>query len=392
MSAVVSVDCKEVRTALAGLKPLWGGKSGGAWKRGVVLIVTERRARLFSTDLDVFASVHLRSAQCDGTDNVRCALDTAGIRTLLGVLPKKGIARLDLVATLPLPEGSPEVATSAFNLQACGAKIVGMLGGDAIVEVSTRPMPTGETATVGVFNGIAVEAIQTVRCVCSADPTRYVLNGILFEADGSVVATDGHRLHKLASTITHDTAPIVPALLWDVAAGLMGDGFHMQTVVRPSTGESPDGIHKATPSYFVTCNGPRVDVWGRGIDGRFPDYRQVVPQDGSNPSKVDVDAATLAAVLRKHLAIHVNDRCPTVRVHVNGGLALDSQSPDTGTLQDIVEGHREGPDSAVFGVNAAYLLKSVECVGKGTLAVGDPLCPMTINNRNLQCVIMPVRI
>jgi len=127
---------------------------------------------------------------------------------------------------------------------------------------------------VGAFKAVALAAAQ--------QDIRYYLNGMLIEQakDGLyLVATDGHRMH--AMRVRQDVVLPVGAqvIVPNDAIAKVKPNRHMATLVV----ELADDLRSGTFAYF----GDRF-TWAAG-DGRFPDWRRVLPRE----AKLDGVGASL---------------------------------------------------------------------------------------------------
>lgn len=150
---------------------------------------------------------------------------------------------------------------------------------------------------------IPAPTLRAVSLARALKDVRYYLNAMLVEATGStarLVATDGYRLH-LADIDLPDPVPapvsvIVPRVLIDWAlkqAGRKVAAVELTITPRPPVNDKP-----VTPRLTVTVAG--TTMTDNAVDGRFPDYAQVIPHETSgepgqyNPRYV-LDAYTACA-------------------------------------------------------------------------------------------------
>src|SRR6187549_1677103 len=111
---------------------------------------------------------------------------------------------------------------------------------------------------------------RTLFSVCN-DETRFHLNGVLFESNGSkarMVSTDGHRLSKVERTL-----PGGPQL----TAGVIIPKKGVLEIKRVLDGASSCKLAVKTPYVFLQADDLVLAV--KLIDAQFPPYEQVVPKD-----------------------------------------------------------------------------------------------------------------
>ena len=122
---------------------------------------------------------------------------------------------------------------------------------------------------------LSIRALRAVLVAVSTEETRYYLNGINLEftPDGVVMAaTDGHRMIVLrqpygehGATAAHASV-IVPRDLVAKLKANKRDGDAMTTLTIGDDGR-------------LTFEHAGESFGGSRIDGTFPDYRRIVPQD-----------------------------------------------------------------------------------------------------------------
>lgn len=140
------------------------------------------------------------------------------------------------------------------------------------------------------------------------DTLRPQMNGVFFDYQTSglsIVASDGR---KLACTRLFDTPAeqtnsfIFPKKPANILKGILQkeDG---ETVIR----FSQRNAILSTATYIMTC---------RLIEGKFPNYNSVIPQN--NPNLMTVNRAALVSALRRIL-IFSNVGSPLVKLHIEPG-------------------------------------------------------------------------
>ena len=185
-----------------------------------------------------------------------------------------------LKAALMVQELSPDIID--INL-GCPAKTVANRGAGvglmrtplkSIRVVPSAPSSIEMLSTMpGLLPGVSTmrEMIdRTLFSVCN-DETRFHLNGVFFESDGSkvrMVSTDGHRLSKVERTIAN--GPKLSAGVIIPKKGLL----EMKKVLE--TGAACKLAIK-TPHLFLVQEDIALAV--KLIDAQFPPYEQVIPKD-----------------------------------------------------------------------------------------------------------------
>ena len=179
--------------------------------------------------------------------------------------------------------------------------------------------PVSDFATsIVIPNLILAENINRSVFATAQDELRPVMNGIYFDltADGlAVVASDGHKLvrNKVFTIKSEQPAAFIlpkkPANLLRNLLGKDGGDVIIRFDERNAEINYGDGI--------LQC---------RLIEGRFPNYNSVIPQN--NPNELRVDRLGLLAALRR-VQPFANDSSNLIRFHVEGvTLQLDAEDYD----------------------------------------------------------------
>ena len=215
--------------------------------------------------------------------------------------------------------------------------------------------PMSEFAkTIVLPNAILAENINRSIFATAQDELRPVMNGIYFDLTTdylAVVASDGHKLvrNKIFSIKSDEpSAFILPKKPANLLKGLLGkDGsdVEIQFDDRNAKINYGDGV--------LLC---------RLIEGRYPNYNAVIPQN--NPNEVRLDRLALLAALRR-VQPFANDSSNLVRFHVEGSsFQLDAEDYDfskTATERMTCE-YNGTPMSIGFKGNAFIeILGNIEC-------------------------------
>ena len=172
--------------------------------------------------------------------------------------------------------------------------------------------------TIVIPNAILAENINRSIFATAQDELRPVMNGIYFDMTPdclAVVASDGHKLvrNKIFSVKSEQPAAFIlpkkPANLLKNLLGKDGDDVIIRFDERNAEITFGDGV--------IQC---------RLIEGRYPNYNSVIPQN--NPNELRVDRLALLAALRR-VQPFANDSSNLIRFHVESGtLQLDAEDYD----------------------------------------------------------------
>jgi DNA polymerase III subunit beta len=233
--------------------------------------------------------------------------------------------------------------------------------------------------------------IERTQFAISTEETRYYLNGIYLhavESEGEprlrAVATDGHRLARAE----------IPAP--DGSAGMPGIIVPRKTVgeLQKLLGESEGEIAVELSETKIRFTLGEVVLTSKLIDGTFPDYQRVIPQN--NEKTLTLDRESFSAAVDRVSTIS-SERGRAVKLALSDGqLTLTVNSPDAGTATEELPVGYEAGDLEI-GFNARYLLDIAGQLGgeETVFMLADPGSPTLIRDRGDEgtlYVLMPMRV
>ena len=176
----------------------------------------------------------------------------------------------------------------------------------------------GNASTIVISNQLLNENINRSIFATASDELRPVMNGIYFDLTAdclAVVASDGHKLvRNRIYTIKSDqpAAFILPKKPAALLKNLLGKDAGDVTIRFDE--------RNAEISFGDTV------IQCRLIEGRYPNYNSVIPQN--NPNELRIDRNGLLAALRR-VQPFANDSSNLIRFHVEGStLQLDAEDYD----------------------------------------------------------------
>ena len=183
------------------------------------------------------------------------------------------------------------------------------------------PQPQGisfNANEITISNSLLSENINRTLFATAQDELRPVMNGIYFDLTPdclAIVASDGHKLvrNKILNIKSEQPAAFIlpkkPASLLKNLLGKDGGDVSIKFDERNAVINYGDGE--------LIC---------RLIEGRYPNYNSVIPQN--NPNQLTIDRQGLLAALRR-VQPFANDSSNLIRFHVEGGtLQLDAEDYD----------------------------------------------------------------
>ncbi|MFZ7109222.1 DNA polymerase III subunit beta [Avibacterium avium] len=215
---------------------------------------------------------------------------------------------------------------------------------------------------------------------------RYFLNGMKFETEGNLlrtVATDGHRLAVCTIPLEQD--------------------LQLHSVIVPRKGvlelarllESNDQPARVQ----IGTNNLRIDLGhiiftSKLIDGRFPDYRRVLPRNAQRIMTGEWESLKQAFA---RAAILSNDKVRTVRLQLaENQLTITATNTEQEQAEEIIDINYSGEEMEV-GFNVSYLLdvlNALKCKQvRMRLTDASSSCLIEdVDDNSAEYVIMPMRL
>ena len=245
-----------------------------------------------------------------------------------------------------------------------------------------------EDLRITVAEGALKRLIELTQFAMAHQDVRYYLNGLLLDIGHGVlraVATDGHRLAIAEMATETGDAPrqvIVPRKGISELARLLGSGDEEVTI--------------ALGANAVQVTLPEVRLTSKLIDGKFPDYRRVVPKEEDSDKTVVVDRELLRQSLSR-AAILSNDKYRAIRLCLEPNvLRVVANNPEQEEAEDEVEVAYEG-DALEIGFNVSYLIDALTALPgeEAVVQLGDSSSSCLITPKgdgDCQYVVMPMRL
>ena len=233
--------------------------------------------------------------------------------------------------------------------------------------------------------------IDRTQFAISTEETRYYLNGIYLHAAGTPkaatlrgVATDGHRLAQL-DLVQPKGAEGMPGVI--VPRKTVGE---VQRLIEDTEAEMTIELSQAKIRFTIG----NVVLTSKLIDGTFPDYGRVIPQN--NDKELVVDKKDFENAVDRVSTIS-SERGRAVKLSLSAGkLVLSVTNPDSGSATEELE-VEYASDALDIGFNSRYLLDiAAQIEGDvATLRLADPGSPTLVQDRDDKSalyVLMPMRV
>ncbi len=334
----------------------------------VLLRCQQGRLSLTGTDLELEL---IAALPVDGTDEGEITLPARKLLDICRALPEGADIRLEVDGE----KARIRSGRSRFTLATLPAsEFPSVEGGEAVSRFS---LPREAMKRL----------IDRTQFAMAQQDVRYYLNGLMLELDGRqvrAVATDGHRLSlsemEADTGVAEARQVIVPRKGISELAKLMADG----------EGEAV---------FELGSNHMRVELDGvifttKLIDGKFPDYRRVIPEKGGAEVVCDRELLRQAFVRASVLS---NEKYRGMRIRLEENLLTATvHNPEQEEAEEELEVQYGGPPMEI-GFNVAYFLDVLNVIPgeEVVIALRDANTGCLVTQKDdLSCqyVIMPMRL
>ncbi|MCE9688083.1 DNA polymerase III subunit beta [Shewanella sp. AS16] len=193
--------------------------------------------------------------------------------------------------------------------------------------------------------GTLKSIIDSTQFSMANQDVRYYLNGLLFETEANVlraIATDGHRLamsHRVIDANLPEKQVIVPR------KGVM-------EMARLLEAEDQD-IGIAIGENAIRATTANAVFTSKLVDGRFPDYRRVLPKGGD---KIVIASRHQLKQALTRASILSNEKFRGVRIQLeNNLLKITANNPEQEEAEEIIDVEYAAAPLEI-GFNVSYLL------------------------------------
>jgi len=250
---------------------------------------------------------------------------------------------------LDICRGLPEGAEIAFVLE--GDRLI-LRSGRSRFSLSTLPaeeFPNIEDWQFDLEFDISQQElkrlIESSQFSMASQDVRYYLNGMLFETQGQhlrTVATDGHRLATCRRAL--------PAALPEQQLILPRKGV-LELVRLLDNDDKPIRLQMGNSNLRAISDG--FVFTSKLVDGRFPDYRRVLPRQSDKLVIAEREALRQAFA---RAAILSNEKFRGVRLNLqNNLLRITANNPEQEEAEELVDVQYQGAELEI-GFNVSYVL------------------------------------
>jgi DNA polymerase-3 subunit beta len=295
---------------------------------------------------------------------------------------------LDAVKELPEQPLTLDVDMSSY-----GIKVVYMNGIYNFTGQSGNEFPrlqplSDNAASIVIDSKTLSNDISRSIFATANEELRPVMNGIYFDLTPealAIVASDGHKLVRTRNNTVKQESPMSFIMPKKPA-----------TLLKGVLQKKEDEVLIRFDERNASINFPGGTLSCRLIEGRYPNYNSVIPQD--NPNRMTIDRTVLIGVIRRVLPF-ASDSSQQVRLHIEPGKAvISSEDIDfyTSAKEEIVCDYNGIPmDIGFKGTSLMEILSNLDSE-EVELQLADPSRPCLIlptqqpENEDILMLIMPM--
>ncbi len=245
--------------------------------------------------------------------------------------------------------------------------------------------------SIKINSQILFKLIDKTKFAISNEETRYFLNGLYFNleknnesTDLTLVCTDGHRLAKFSYSLNQNIndlpGVIIPKKTINELSKLLSDtDFDIEINLT------------ANKIVFYVEN---LILISKLIDGSFPDYKRVIPNNNNNILKINRQKL-FSAVDR--VSTIANEKSPVIKFKlINNIMNLNTINNENSTATEDIDIKYNG-DEIEIGFNSKYILDIVNNLEDEVISLklkdnSSPIIASEESNSNLVYVLMPMRV
>ena len=239
-----------------------------------------------------------------------------------------------------------------------------------------------------------IRIIDKTKFAVSNEETRYYLNGIfLHKADRNsiqflrAVATDGHRLAQYDIPLPQGAEEITGIIIPKKTI------FELRKVLDDANGDVNISLNENKIKF--TFND--LKIVSKVIDGTFPDYTKVIPQNNNKNFKTNNNELKNAIDRVSAVAANEESKSKAIKLSLEDNkLNLSVESQSKGSANEILDISYDG-DKVDIGFNSKYIIDICNEVDGEEVDISllDSVSPAIIldkTDENLFFVLMPMRI
>jgi DNA polymerase III subunit beta len=337
---------------------------------GVLVRVEDGSAELQATDMEL---------------GLRVGVEVGDSSPGTAVIP--GRLLLDVVRSLPKDEVTLEYRSSQQDVEVVSGPSrfhLRTLPPEDFPKLPDEPVDGALSVPADAF----VDTISRVARAASRDETRPHLTGVLVTASGRelrMVATDSYRLSVKETTLDAE-------LQGSLEANVPARTLQELGRIAAASGAESIGVTSLENQVVFTLDG--VVLSSRLVEGRFPNYQQLLPE--SYEHELRVSRGELLEVVRR-VGLLAQKNAPLRLRFSEGALDVSAQTPDVGEARESLPVPFSG-EPLEIGFNPEFFRDGLESAEADELVLKliSPLRPGLIQSGDdgtgFLYLVMPIRL
>lgn len=269
------------------------------------------------------------------------------------------------------------------------------------IDGNEYPMPeesSAEAHRMTLPAGVVRKGLENTLFAVSSETIRPVMTGVYWDIcpvgdDGqqqpgiTFVASDTHKLVRYINTEVnpeHTTSFIMPPKPANILRGLIGKE-EADITIELSDKSATFGLG----DFKLSC---------RFINGKYPNYNRVIPQD--NPFELTVDRVSLLTAMRR-VGLFASSASSLVRLNIrHGEVLLATQDLDYSiSAEERLDCEYSG-NAMTIGFNVTYMIEVLNNMAADTVVIklSDPARPgvflpqVNLEGEDLLVLLMPMQV
>lgn len=231
------------------------------------------------------------------------------------------------------------------------------------------------------------QLIERTSFAMALQDVRFYLNGMLFEISHNklrLVATDGHRLSLCDAEIHLSTEELQQLIVPRKAVLEISRLFS----------EQDEDVNITLSDNHIHLQSEGLSFTSKLIDGKFPDYQRVLPEEGDKHLFGEKDSFKHSF---SRVAILSNEKYRGVRINIdNGSMLIAANNPEQEEAEEEIQVEYQGAPLEI-GFNVNYLLDVFNVVpsSRVKIALSDSNSSALITDADddtASYVVMPMRL
>lgn len=265
-------------------------------------------------------------------------------------------------------------------------------------------LPGERQTSIDVLESELLHGLHLTTFAAAKSPLRPVLSGVYWRTEKNIttlVTTDSYRLSEYKISIDGESegSHIIPVKVLDELKGIIGGRWEEkgEKEHEQSSEEKRKNYHN-TSVYFgaqqVEFYMKNTHIFSRLIEGRFPSYEQIIPQEWN--TKVQIPTKDFATTVRRmHFFAKEMNNNLTLSFS-SKGVRITSPNTQIGKEESFLTAEVEGGENTI-ALSSSYLLDFLGHVDSENveMCITDSVHPAIFHiphEKNFLHLIMPLRL